>query len=66
MKIVLSVRVESTTNWRILQLMVIQFVGPMSELLATLEVLVRRFPDTRTNAITQMAMEEARFSLRLN
>lgn len=46
--------------------MAIQFVGPMSELLATLEVLVRRFPDTRTNAITQMAIEEARFSLRLN
>jgi hypothetical protein len=46
--------------------MIIQFAGQMSELLATLEVLARRFPDTRTAAITQMAMEEARFSLRLN
>ena len=50
---------ESTT-------MMVQFVGQMSELLATLRVLVNRFPDMRVAAVTQVALEEARISLRRN
>ena len=46
--------------------MMVRFVGQMSELLATLRVLVNRFPDMRAAAVTQVALEEARFSLRRN
>ncbi len=46
--------------------MMVQFVGQMSELLATLRVLVNRFPDMRVAAVTQVALEEARISLRRN
>lgn len=46
--------------------MMVQFVGQMSELLATLRVLVNRFPDIRVSAVTQVALEEARISLRRN
>ena len=46
--------------------MMVQFVGQMSELLATLRVLVYHFPGIRAAAVTQVVLEEARFALRRN
>ena len=46
--------------------MMVQFVGRMSEFLATLQVIIRKTPNMAIVEVTQPILEEARYTLRRN